>query len=74
MSGLTQRAAYLDLEFCPWGLLSLNELHCGDRTQEEDRGNAKGMNGEPTHRKDRINDGLIGIVANHRKNLISIDS
>jgi hypothetical protein len=46
-------------------LLTLDKLHSGDRPKEENGGDGKGMNREPSNRKNWIRRGLIWSVARH---------
>ncbi len=50
--------------------LPLNKLHCSDRSQEKYAGNSQGMNRYPSHRKNRVGNGLIGSIGSH--NLASL--
>ncbi len=46
----------------------MNKLHRGDRAQEEDRGDGKGMNSQPSHSENGIGDGLVRCVGGHSVN------
>lgn len=52
-------------------LLSLNKLHCGDRSQEKDGRNGQGMNGQPSNRKNGINNWLVRRVSHQNSPLNS---